>query len=139
MTVHRDAAGDPIFVDRTGRRRRVVALAGSAGALVLLVAVLTLLAGFTGTGPATPPGWTDAGADRVREAKPVASRTTPAPAPRTPTRTAAAPVATSDTTPSVAPSAGTTSASPSADPTPTARSQRRVPTHTPSARPSKKH
>src|SRR6266699_729721 len=42
---------EPVFVDHTGRRRRLLVMAGTAGGAVLLLAALALLAGFTGVGP----------------------------------------------------------------------------------------
>jgi len=54
---------DPVFVDRSGRRRRLILIAGAAGTVTLLAAIAALLAGFTGAGPVSVPGWpgTDAG------------------------------------------------------------------------------
>ncbi|BCJ50720.1 hypothetical protein Asp14428_21950 [Actinoplanes sp. NBRC 14428] len=128
---------DPVFVDRTGRRRRFVALAGSAGALVLVLAVLALVAGFTGAGPGPVPGWAEYRVERVRPAKapsvPVRPRTRPAPPTSPPAATAA---------PTRSRAAGIGNApSPSASPSTGAavNSHRRVPTHTPTARPGKKH
>src|SRR4051794_8958471 len=45
----------PVFVDRTGRRRRLFAVAGAAGGLLLALASLMLVAGFTGVGPGRVP------------------------------------------------------------------------------------
>jgi hypothetical protein len=46
----------PVFVDRTGRRRRVLTIAGCAGGLLLTITTVGLLSGFTGIDPATLPG-----------------------------------------------------------------------------------
>jgi hypothetical protein len=126
---------DPVFVDRTGRRRRLFVAAGSAGGLVLLVAALALVAGFTGAGPASVPGW-PGGTDELRISRPdpavsVRPRTT-APQPvTTRARRTTAPVT---TTPVTAP---TTTAAPTATPTASINPHRRVPTHTPNPRKSK--
>jgi hypothetical protein len=60
-----DSATDPVFLDRTGRRRRLFVAAGSVGGLVLLIAAVALVAGFTGTGPGSVPGW-PGGTDELR-------------------------------------------------------------------------
>ena len=44
----------PVFVDRTGRRRRWFALFGAAGGGLLSVATVVLVAGFLGAGGALP-------------------------------------------------------------------------------------
>ncbi|MEV6602157.1 hypothetical protein AB0M36_35705 [Actinoplanes sp. NPDC051346] len=133
---------EPVFVDRSGRRRRVVALAGSAGALVLVLAVLALVAGFTGVAPATLPGWAESGTERLR------GDTTPPPAAPSPTPSAglrprvttpaAPPDDQSDAGATTRPTLGA-STSTSAVAAPPGNSHRRIPTHTPSARPGKKH
>jgi hypothetical protein len=46
---------EPVFLDRTGLRRRVVATAGAVGALLLALMLLALLAGFTGVGRGSMP------------------------------------------------------------------------------------
>jgi hypothetical protein len=46
---------EPVFLDRTGRRRRVVATAGAVGALLLTLMLLALLAGFTEVGRGSMP------------------------------------------------------------------------------------
>jgi hypothetical protein len=45
----------PVFVDRTGRRRRLFAVAGAGGGLLLALAAVMLVAGFTGVGPGQAP------------------------------------------------------------------------------------
>jgi hypothetical protein len=56
---------EPVFVDRTGRRRRLIALAGSAGGLVLTVALLAVAVAFTGAGPVSLPRWPESAAGAV--------------------------------------------------------------------------
>ncbi|MEV4639693.1 hypothetical protein AB0J80_20280 [Actinoplanes sp. NPDC049548] len=130
---------EPVFVDRTGRRRRVMAVAGSAGTLVLALLVLALVAGFTGGGPLPLPGWADSGGEHLRNddnAKP-----TPPPTPsRRPTRHVAdaAPTPRGSHAATTRP-APAESARPSASAAPVRTSHRRIPTHTPTAPPGKKH
>jgi len=82
---------DPVFVDRSGRRRRLIVIAGTAGTLVLLAAIVALLAGFTGAGPVAVPGWPGADAGRpAPNARVTTTRTTPPPAPAPPVATASA-------------------------------------------------
>ena len=58
-----EAAPDaqPVFVDHSGRRRRMFAIAGSAAAVVLLVALIMLGAGLFGVAPLRVPGFPDLG------------------------------------------------------------------------------
>jgi hypothetical protein len=134
-----------VFVDRTGRRRRLIALAGSAGGLMLTLILLALVAGFTGVGPASVPGWPDAaaGAPGAR-AKPSPSRTAPSARPRP--LTAEPPIAeqtpAGDSSGSAAPDVTPTSSAtvtPSGSVTPTPKNNGRRPTHTPNPRSSKKN
>jgi hypothetical protein len=69
---------EPVFLDRTGRRRRFVAAAGASVILLLTLMVLALLAGFTGGAPRTMPGW-PAADGHPRPARPAPERTEPAP------------------------------------------------------------
>jgi hypothetical protein len=124
--VHNSRRGpDPVFVDRTGRRRRLFAIAGSAGGLVLLLAAVALFAAFTGDGPGPIPGW-PAGAGHARPAAsravpgaPNASGTAaPGPLPTPQYAPAAAAQATTGPTQTTAP-AGTTAPAPVISPTPT--------------------
>jgi hypothetical protein len=137
MTDH--GTGDPVFVDRSGRRRRLVTLTGTAGGLLLAGAVLALLAGFTGAGPVGLPGWDDA----TSAPRPVPGTARPStraahvPVPTGRPRTARpAPSATAPS--SSAPEPTATSVSPTASVKGRGKSQRRVPTHTPTARPAHK-
>jgi hypothetical protein len=73
----RPAAAEPVFVDRTGRRRGLVA-AGAAATLVLTLMLLALVAGFTGIAAPTMPGW-PAADGHPRPTRAVPQRTDPAP------------------------------------------------------------
>src|SRR4051794_24965477 len=86
--------GEPVFVDRTGRRRRLIAVAGSTGGLLLTVALVALVMGLTGVGPVAVPEWPDSAAGQVRKARPTPRpsrepRSATTPRPRTAERTAA--------------------------------------------------
>lgn len=133
QTGTRDA--DPVFVDHTGRRRRLVAAAATAGALILTLAVLALLAGFTGVGPGPVPGWPAAGTGHDKPTRATPDRTDGTPS-ATPRPGAAAADATSRP-PAVRPT-GATSVTSAPTTSPTSNIHRRVPTHTPTAHPSKK-
>jgi hypothetical protein len=68
-------ATEPVFLDRTGRRRRIVVAVGAAATVLLALLLLALLAGLTGVRGAVP-GWP--AADRhTRPAKAVPHRTEP--------------------------------------------------------------
>ena len=138
---------DPVFVDRTGRRRRMVTLLGTAGGLVLAAAVLALVTGFTGVGPAALPDWDQPAAATPRPSTGASAR--PARTATRATRSVQPPSAPESVPPSspasVAPGSPASAPPPSAtptssvspSPTPTVagkgNSHRRVPTHTPSA------
>jgi hypothetical protein len=128
---------EPVFVDRTGRRRRLIALAGSAGGLVLTVALFALVVGFTGAGPVSIPGWPDSAGAVIGEPAtrpPSDARRPTTPRPQDAERTAepspirpgadVSPSATVTPTPSP-----TASATPSASPSPT-KGRASRPTHT---------
>jgi hypothetical protein len=128
---------DPVFVDHTGRRRRLVAAAATAGALILTLAVLALLAGFTGAGPVPVPGFPAARTGHAKPTRPTAQRTDPTPA-ATPATLAAAPAGTSR--PAIAPpssGAPSVSSAPTISPTPTPKGNGRSPSHRP--HPTKKN
>jgi len=134
------SAADPVFLDRTGRRRRLFVAAGSVGGLVLLIAVVALVAGFTGTGPGSVPGW-PGGTDELRVGRPdsAVSVRPRATRPAAPTTTAvqrtAAPVTLVTTAP--APTGAAPSSTPASTPAAATNPHRRVPTHTPNPRKSK--
>jgi hypothetical protein len=135
QTATRDA--DPVFVDHTGRRRRLVAAAATAGALILTLAVLALLAGFTGAGPVPVPGFPAARTGHVKPTRPTPQRTDPTPA-TTPAPPGATPAGTSG--PATArPSFGAPSvtSAPTASPTLTPKGNGRSPSHPP--HPTKKN
>jgi hypothetical protein len=125
---------DPVFVDRTGRRRRLFALGGTAGGLLLAVVLLALLAGFTGAGPAVLPDWADAGAGA---ATPRRTPSRPAPDPAGDPQSARTPDGTPPADEALTPPPPAT-ATPTAEASPTRRGNRRTPTHTPSAKPGRK-
>ncbi|WP_173079635.1 hypothetical protein [Phytohabitans rumicis] len=118
---------DPVFVDGTGRRRRLFALAGAAAGVLLALAALVLVAGFTGTGPGHLPTLPLPAGGDAREAvsppRPSGTPTTPAQAPRP-----GLPIPSTVESPSVA----------AVTPSPSRSNHRRVPTHTPGNKPSKK-
>jgi hypothetical protein len=139
MQIHR-RGGEPVFVDATGRRRRLFVVLGVSGGLVLLLVALAVVAGFTGAGPGGLPGWPGSDAGRVQGATAAPSANRPTGPSTRPSTSAAA------TSPGAAPTvtlpagAGTT---PTAAPTitaatPTSTTHRTVPTQTPTAHPSKK-
>jgi hypothetical protein len=108
----------PVFVDRTGQRRRLVKVAGVAAGLALAAVSLLLLAGFTGTGPGHLPLLPEPVGGAPGAPRPSAE-TRPVPPSPAPVRTSASQPVTA------APTAA------SATPTPSRSSHRRVPTHTP--------
>lgn len=126
-----EPAAEPVFVDRTGRRRRLFAVAGGAGAILLALASLVLVAGFTGAGagylPMLPQPAASKAGGTISTAKPAAT-TGPAVPTRAPA-TAGAEDPRVSATPT--PPAGVT-------PRPTRTSNRKVPTQTPSHKQSKR-
>jgi hypothetical protein len=122
---------DPVFVDHTGRSRRLVAAAATAGALILTLAVLALLAGFTGVGPVPVPGFPAARTGHATPTQPATQRTDPTPA-TTPAPLAAASAVTSRPA-TAGPSSGAPSvtSAPTVSPTPTPRGNGRSPSHPP--------
>lgn len=58
--MHNQSGGaPPVFVDRTGRRRRITVVAGTATGLGLLAGLGLVLAGLFGDTSVPLPGWTD--------------------------------------------------------------------------------
>jgi hypothetical protein len=108
--IRQHRAGKPVFVDRTGRRRRVVIVTGAAVGILIVVALVMLITGLTGSSPLHVPGFPD----RPGEVPVAAPTTTPEPS------------ASETPQPDLAPNAGSVSA------TPTRTSNRHVPTQTPS-------
>lgn len=112
----RHAASRPVFVDRTGRRRRIMLISGVGLATLLASGLVVLIVGLSGGSGWHVPGFPEAnpavnGPDA--EATPAAtSRVGP----------------TADQTGAVSPSDAVTNASASAEPS----TPRRVPTQTPS-------
>ncbi|MGN9802978.1 hypothetical protein [Micromonospora sp. L32] len=98
----------PVFVDRTGKRRRLMTIAGTVMGLGLLTSIGLILAGLFGDSTVPLPGWTDprarppieAGVDTPEElgqpGSPASSRPSPvaSTAAPTPTRTAGPPATT---------------------------------------------
>ena len=113
MRRHRQAPGRPVFLDRSGRRRRVVLIAGSSLAVLLLTSLALLIAGLFGAAPAHIPGFPDSGADRAGNDRPAV---TPVPTPAPTTRVPAGVAPTNAPGPAVTPS----------------NTRRHVPTQTPS-------
>jgi hypothetical protein len=124
-----------VFVDRTGRRRRLFAVAGTAGGLLLALASLMLVAGFTGVGPGYLPALPAPAASKVPRAvstaKPFATIRPPRPTRAPATTYPAIPGTTGSVTPaSTTPQAGVT-------PSPTHTNNGRAPTHPPRHKPTK--
>jgi hypothetical protein len=113
----RRSRGRPaVFVDYSGRRRRLMVVVGTAVGSVLLATLGLLIAGLTGASPVRVPGFPDSGRVNVDQQAPA--------------------IAPQPSTLESAPGAGSTAGVP---PTPGATSaeseNRRVPTQTPSHRP----
>jgi len=113
---------DVVFVDASGRRRRLFVAAGVAGGTVLILLTLALLAGFTGVGRANVPGWPGS---VPHEAQGGTGAPDAAPSPRS----------SGQAVPSATPSGPSATALPSASPSPSKR--RGSPAH-PSTHPTGK-
>jgi hypothetical protein len=130
---HADSFGRPepapVFVDRTGRRRRVLVIAGAGGAAALVGATIALLLGLTGTGDHALPGLP---ASTAGAHGPAAGHETSTRAPdghMTPTAAASRPTV----APAPAPNTASAAPAPSATATPGQGStHRRTPSQTPS-------
>ncbi|HZN17932.1 MAG TPA: hypothetical protein VFB84_07045 [Micromonosporaceae bacterium] len=107
-----------VFVDRSGRRRRLVTLVGAGLGVLLMASLSILVAGLFSSGPVAIPGWPDAGA------RPGDGAATPLPT------DAASPDGT-------APNPGTTTAPPPSQQSPAAPGQGGDHRRDPGGRPSK--
>jgi len=70
-----DEPKGPVFVDHSGRRRRMAVMIGSSVAVVIIVALVMLVAGLSGAAPMSIPGFPDLG----KPAPPPAAGATPTP------------------------------------------------------------
>lgn len=117
---------EPVFVDRSGRRRRLLATAGTGVGATMVVALGVVVAGLFGASPAHIPGLPGG-----RHAEPASTREGTAGLegrPEGASRATDRPTATASPTPTVTPVAATTpTKGPSATP-----SKRHEPTQTPS-------
>jgi hypothetical protein len=125
---------EPVFVDRTGRRRRLFGAAGTVGGLALMLVSAALVAAFTGTGPGRLPLLPESTVGPARTAEPQA---VPSPTPRP--SNPAPPLPAGGADPGAGPTRATPPAAPAqaagATPSPTGKAaKRRVPTHTPGSR-----
>ena len=122
---------EAVFVDRTGRRRRLVVAAGLGLAGVLLAALAVLVAGLTGAGPLPLPGLPGANHGVMRGE---VGAVDPAPSPSNRRRT---PSPTPNPVPAAA-TGGSPTASPTAStPTPTALPGHRLTAHPGNPKPSR--
>jgi len=106
----------PVFLDRSGRRRRLAVMAGASLAVAMVASLAVFAASLSGASPIQLPGFPDSGS-RAGRADTVVTPSPPAgpdSRPSTPRSSAGAP--------------SSTATSPSASPT----SHRHVPTQTPS-------
>jgi hypothetical protein len=127
------AAPRPVFVDRSGRRRRLVKLVGTCLGVVLATSLALLAAAVSGAAPMHVPGFPDA----VQHAGGGAADATAPPTtpPRALTGGGRTPPAPSGSRTSVATPVATPAASPSHSAVPTSASY--VPTKSPHPHPSR--
>lgn len=127
--------GVPVFVDRTGRRRRVAVIAGTALGLGLLASLGLVFAGLFTDSTVRVPGWSEqkrqppieVGLDGIGPRTSPSARPTASPRPAAPAQSATA------TASPVQPSASRPPARPSARPSPPGQGDE----HRNTARPSK--
>jgi len=81
---HATGGTDPVFVDRTGRRRRVAAIGASVAGLVLVLVALAMFVGFTGVGAGYLPGLPGAVDPAATNAPAPGSSAAPVPTERAP-------------------------------------------------------
>jgi hypothetical protein len=110
-------AARPVFVDRSGRRRRLFTLLGAGFGVLLLIGLIAVAASFFSGGPAQLPGWPGQGG--AAQLKPSAVEPT-----AQPQTTTAAPGMTASLSPT--PKKATTTAAPPGQ----------TNTHKPTAKPS---
>lgn len=103
---------DPIFVDSTGRRRRVVTMIGAALGVALIASLGLLFAGLVGAAPVHVPGFPNSGVNVEQAVHPstAPSRKNGAPSPTAEPRPGVAP------TPAATPVANSTTATVSVSP-----------------------
>jgi len=91
----------PVFVDRSGRRRRLFTLVGAGFGVLLLIGLIAVVASLFGGGPSQLPGWPGQGG--AAELKPSAVEATAQPTTATPaavtSNTSPAPVKTTSAPP----------------------------------------
>ncbi|MFD0823557.1 hypothetical protein ACFQ0D_35730, partial [Micromonospora zhanjiangensis] len=61
ISTTRASRSDPVFVDRTGRRRRLTVLIGTGAGTVLVASLVALFAGLLGGSPTAIPDWPTGG------------------------------------------------------------------------------
>jgi hypothetical protein len=123
----------PVFVDRTGRRRRVLVLVGISGAVGVLSAAVGLLLAITGTGGGAVPNLPGSTARAQAAASPHPTSADHAPTRRPAPSAGSTPGGAASTAPAVNPSPSPAPpTTPATTPSPTVNPHRHVPTQTPS-------
>ncbi|MEV0271269.1 hypothetical protein AB0H43_21030 [Hamadaea sp. NPDC050747] len=120
---HTDPSTRPVFVDRSGRRRRLITVLGAALGVSLLLGLIGLGASLLGGGPAQLPGWPGHGGAAEPKPSVVAE---PSGEPSSSTATTRTSVPTGSVSPSATPRTAATSAPPG-----------QTNTHRPTAKPSR--